>query len=119
MAGRSEADEAAMQRRIRHNIFASGAYPYGEKQLNPKRKETAHEYSEWTKTQASHSINDGAYRDMLEAEERHLGTTSYPPGHPRREEAIRGYPSVSETAANRPAKPVKEPLEAGTGFSGL
>jgi hypothetical protein len=81
---------AERERGRRHDLFASGAYPYGEKQLNPKRKETAYEYTQWAATQKSHSIQEGSYRDMLESEERRIGQTSYPPGHPRREAAVTG-----------------------------
>lgn len=94
MAQEDPAEAAERQRRVRNDIFESGAYPYGDKRVNPQRKRTAYEYHEWTKTQQSHQADEGAYRDMLEAEERHMGQSSYPPGHPRREAAMSGLPDV-------------------------
>lgn len=81
-----------MQRRVRNHIFDSGAYPQGDRAINPQRKRTAHEFYEWSQHQSSHSIHEGAYLDMLEAEERHMGTSSYPEGHPRRAQAMSGLP---------------------------
>jgi hypothetical protein len=121
---RTPQQEAEQTRRIRNNIFASGAYPYGERRINPARKQTAHEYDQWTKTQQSHSIHEGAYRDMLEAEERNLGQTSYPEGNPRRETAIRGHKAgrtVKDVIASQeerlnPRAPESAPERTGTGF---
>ena len=119
---RTPKQEAEQSRRIRHNIFAAGAYPYGEKRINPARKETAYDYDTWSKTQQSHSIHEGALRDQLEAEERALGQSSYPEGHPRREGAIRGYKAgrtVKDVIASQEGRlnpQAQAPGRAGTGF---
>jgi hypothetical protein len=105
---RDPAEDAEMHRRIRNEIFDTGGYPYGDRRVNPQRKRTAYDYHEWARKQKSHSINEGSYLDMLESEERHIGQTSYPAGHPRRERAVSGLPSGPEVSPDAgPTRPAE------------
>jgi hypothetical protein len=107
---KTPAEEAERERTRRNRFYDVGAHPKGDYQLNPKRLRTAYEYQQWSTSQKTHHINEGAYLDMLEREEREMGTTSYPQGHPRRHAALHGIPSGSYPFAPRgPSEPVSEP----------
>jgi hypothetical protein len=66
-------------------------------------KRTAYEFSQWARRQKVHHVQEGGYLGMLEREERLTGQSSYPEGHPRRENALSGAQPPLPPAARRGA----------------
>jgi hypothetical protein len=69
---RDERADIERERKTRHQMYAGGVYPYGEKQINPQRIEGASEYGKWLGKQPSFSQEQMAHVGMLEHEEKVL-----------------------------------------------
>ena len=81
----------------------AGGRPFGDREINPKGKQTAHDYLNWMQRAPSVSVNSGAYLGNLEREEHVLGQISYPPDHPRYQHVAAGryYPVGSQPPIER------------------
>jgi hypothetical protein len=104
-------EEARQERARRNNFFDVGAWPKGDRPINPKMKRTAYEYFEWTRSREAnpHHIQEGAYLGMLEREEAAMGYSSYPQGHPRRYAALHGIsPGAAPPGHREPSRGFSE-----------
>ena len=81
---RTEVEQAEHDRSRRNEFYDRGVIAKGDKRINPAMKRTAYEFDQWRHTQPSHHIDEGAFLNNLEREERLTGKWSYPEGHPRR-----------------------------------
>ena len=94
-------------RRIRQTLLEHGTQPYGDREINPQRKQTAFDYYRWMRRASSTSIHAGAYLGNLEREEHLLEQNSYPPEHPRHSQVEAGnyYPGRYQAPPAQPSPP--------------